>query len=152
MAKRKKTISCARCGRIEKRCRRNPDTHIFCRHEDCVRERKRERQRKSQKRKYREDKVFAEAERKRCGENLKARRKKAETAEASEAKSEAHANLELVVLGMLGSLTDADDATAIRESLRLFERRGQRLAVFTPLARGAPSQNITKCSSTGVRG
>jgi len=96
--------------------------------------------------------VFAEAERKRCGENLKARRKKAETAEASEAKSEAHANLELVVQGMLGSLTDADDATAIRESLRLFERRGQRLAVFTPLARGAPSQNITKCSSTGVRG
>ena len=150
MAKHKKTICCARCGRIERRCRRNPDTHIFCRHEDCVRERKRERQRKFQKRKYRDDKVFAEAERKRCGENLKARRKKAKMVEASEAKSQPHANLELVVLGMLGALTDADDVTAVRESLRLFERRGQRLAIFAPLARGAPSQNTAKRSSTFV--
>ncbi len=152
MAKRKKTICCARCGRAERRCRRNPDTHIFCRNEDCVRERKRERQRKSQKRKYREDKVFAEAERKRCGENLKARRKKVKAAEAIEAKSQTHVSLELVVLGMLSSLTDADDAAAVRESLRLFERRGQSLAIFAPLARGAPRKNSAKRSSTGVRG
>ena len=53
-------------------------------------------------------------------------------------------NLEIIVLGMVGGLTDAEDPAAAQASLQQFERRGQRLAVFAPLLRGAPRYQAGK--------
>lgn len=139
---------CGRCGRSYRKCRRNRHTQKYCLHEACVRERTRERQRRYYRNKYEADETFAEAERERCGKSLKARREALR--EDPELAPQPPPDVMMTILGIVGSLTDAKDAQEVTESLRRFEERGRRVAVFAPLARGAPRQKKAARSSTSA--
>ena len=139
MAKRKPAkAECEHCGRTYRKCRRNVHTQKYCLHEACVRARQRQRQRRHYREKYRCDGAFREAERARCSEHLRQRRAAVRAAKDPHGAKESAPNLQLVLLGVMGALTDAQDPTAAQASMRRFERRGQRLSVSAPLARGAP--------------
>jgi hypothetical protein len=139
MARRRRSATCARCGRVFKLCRFNGHHQKYCGDPDCVSERRRERQRRHYNSKYRDDTAFREAEQDRCREG--ARRRRAGVVSGTivgPASVLPSVDLALVTAGLVSQLTDSRDPLAVAESTRSFERRGLELAVGGGSARASP--------------
>lgn len=138
MARRVRPAICARCGRKFVVCRFNGHHQQYCKHADCVAERRRERQREYYRKKYRADAGFREAEQARCREGAR-RRRQAKDAAVSAAESDlSSVDLALVTAGLVSQLTDSRDPSAVAASTRRLERRGRELSVSVGSARASP--------------
>lgn len=142
MARRLQYMVCERCERRFVPCRFNRHHQRFCGDEGCVAERRRERQRAWYRQRYEEDASFCEAERARCLAGVQKRRAAAvvvPVVDASVAVPEVPESVSMVlVTGLVAQLIGSADPAEVREAVRGFEVRGQRLTMGGALVRGSP--------------
>lgn len=139
MAQKSKT--CQRCGRAFAPCAFNKHHQIYCTHDECRRERARERKRQYYNKRYRDDADFQEAERQRCKASLKERREKARDQPPPPTSALDAVNINLLLAGLLAQSLDTVDHHDVLYLAREYESRGQALTTATTLA--APNAVLT---------
>ncbi|HJN93396.1 MAG TPA: hypothetical protein QGF05_11835 [Dehalococcoidia bacterium] len=124
---------CEACGEPFDPDPYNEHRQRYCTRDKCVLKRKRERNRRYYKKRYGEDRQFAEQERKRCAAAGRERRARSRAAPDPDPAPDLESVVLLNVLtGVVSQLTDTDDPVRLRASLHRYEERGQRMALPAP--------------------
>ena len=138
MAQRKRTATCAHCGRLFSPCRYNAHHQTYCTDSACVTERKRQRQRHHYRKRYRHDESFRQAEQARCRQGIVRRRSLLAAIITPPTPAPPSLNIELFATGLLAHIIGSNDPQEVRVAAQALQQRGQSLALVADSVRTSP--------------
>jgi len=123
----KKLPRCTCCGRAFHPDPYNADRQKFCKHPDCIRERKRKRNRKYYHNKYHSDKDFQAKEIARISAGHKRRRKNPDKSPRPPP-HQLGVDIQACLVGLIAQHTALTDPVLVVEAMHTYADRGHRLA------------------------